>query len=115
MSIKPQIDARGWIGVGVFGLVVMILWMMAAFPDLRQDEFFKTIATLIIGGAFVNGVVSWAYAATKQGGELAERAATLAETKSTETNKVEIEQPPGKPVPTAEAAPAAEELPDYAR
>jgi hypothetical protein len=70
-------DARGWIGIGAFALTVMVLWMLAVFPDLRQDEFFKTIATLIIGTGFINGVVSWAYSATKGGGELAEHNATL--------------------------------------
>lgn len=70
-------DARGWIGLGVFLLTVMVLWMLAVFPELRQDEFFKTIATLIIGTGFVNGVVSWAYSATKGGGELAEKNAAI--------------------------------------
>jgi hypothetical protein len=70
-------DARGWIGIGAFSLTVMVLWMLAVFPDLRQDEFFKTITTLIIGTGFINGVVSWAYSATKGGGELAEHNATL--------------------------------------
>lgn len=72
-------DARGWIGLGAFFLTVMVLWMLAVFPDLRQDEFFKTIATLIIGTGFINGVVSWAYSATKSGGELADRNAALVE------------------------------------
>lgn len=116
----PAPDARGWIGISVFALTVMILWMMAAFPDLRQDEFFKTIATLVIGTAFVNGVVGWAYSATKQGGELAERAATMAEQHATSTNgnpqKVEIQQPPDKPVPTSDVpSTSGAELPDYAR
>lgn len=70
-------DARGWIGVGVFVLTVMVLWMLAAFPELRQDEFFKTIATLIVGTGFINGVVSWAYSATKSGGELADNNAEI--------------------------------------
>lgn len=70
-------DARGWIGIGAFALTVMVLWMLAAFPDLRKDEFFKTIATLIIGTGFINGVVSWAYGATKAGGELADHNAEI--------------------------------------
>lgn len=72
-----RIDARGWVGIGVYLMAVMVMWMLAAFPELRQDEFFKTIATLIIGTAFVNGVVSWAYAATKGGGELADQNAAI--------------------------------------
>lgn len=69
-------DARGWIGIGVFTMSVMLLWMMKD-PALREDEFFQTIATLVIGTAFVGGVVSWAYAATKGGGELAEKNAEI--------------------------------------
>lgn len=75
----PLPDARGWIGIGVYGLSVMVLWMYAAYPDLRHDDHFKTIMTLIVGTAFVNGMVSWAYAATKGGGELAEKNAAIVE------------------------------------
>lgn len=77
MTALRSIDARGWIGIGVYTLSVMVLWMYAAFPDLRSDDHFKAIMTLIVGTGFVNGVVSWAYAATKGGGELAERNATI--------------------------------------
>ncbi|MEA1071299.1 hypothetical protein [Sphingomonas sp. LY160] len=115
----PAIDARGWIGLGVFLLVVMLLWMMAAFPALRNDEFFKTIATLIIGTAFVNGVVSWAFAATKQGGELADRNATIIENQQAPPpppgpQPVVIEQPADEPVPMKEVG-GGDKLPDYAR
>lgn len=82
-------DARGWIGIGAFSLTVMVLWMLAVFPDLRKDEFFKTIATLIIGTGFINGVVSWAYSATKGGGELAEHNAAIV--------RQQTEVPTGKP------------------
>lgn len=76
---KPvRIDARGWIGLGVYLLTVGVLAMMVLFPSLRGDEFFKTIATLIVG-AYIKDVVSWAYNSTKGGGELAERNAKLVE------------------------------------
>lgn len=77
-------DARGWIGLAIFGLTVMCIWMLRD-KELREDEFFKTIATAIILTGFINGVVSWAYAATKQGGELADRAAGVAEQAATGT------------------------------
>lgn len=63
-------DARGWIGIGIFALTVAVIIMLAAIPSLRSDEFFKTIATLIIG-AYIKDVVGWAYSATKSGSELA--------------------------------------------
>lgn len=63
-------DARGWIGLGTFILTVAVLMLLVGFPDLRADEFFKTIATLIVG-AYIKDVVGWAYSATKSGGEIA--------------------------------------------
>lgn len=71
-------DARGWIGIGVFLLTVMVFVMTATVPALRENEYFKTLGTLVVG-AFIKDVVSWAYAATKGGGELAERNASMVE------------------------------------
>lgn len=95
-----RIDARGWVGIGVYVMAVMVIWMMAVFPELRADEFFKTIATLIIGTAFVNGVVSWAYSATKAGGELADRNASLVERQATQQQGPSGD--PGDPVHTVD-------------
>ena len=69
-------DSRGIIGGGVYLLVLMVFALMAWFPELRKDEFFKTVSTLIVG-AFIKDVVGWAYQATKGGGELAERNAQI--------------------------------------
>lgn len=69
-------DARGWIGLGVFGLTVMIFVLTAAVPDLRDNEYFKTLGTLVVG-AFIKDVVAWAYSATKGGGELADQNAAI--------------------------------------
>lgn len=126
------IDARGWIGVSVFALTVMVLWMVAAFPELRHDEFFKVLATAIVLTGFIQGVVGWAYTATKQGGELAERAATIVEQSATVTaNNATTGAPAAEQVrqgaregtregvaeglDQAGVAPPAEVLPDYAR
>lgn len=76
MMTLRNIDARGWIGIGVFLLTVMVFVMTAAIPALRDNEYFKTLGTLVVG-AFIKDVVSWAYAATKGGGELAEQNATI--------------------------------------
>lgn len=69
-------DARGWIGLAVFGMTVTVLLLTAFVPGLRADEFFKTIAALIVG-AFIKDVVGWAYSATKGGGELADKNAEI--------------------------------------
>jgi hypothetical protein len=81
MTIKPPgwPDARGWVMIASFTLVLIILLMIWTVPDLRDDEFFKNLAILIVGTAWINGAVSWAFAATKQGGELADRNASLVE------------------------------------
>lgn len=65
-----RVDARGWIGIGVFVLTVGVMVVMVIFPEIRTDEFFKTIATLIVG-AYIKDVVGWAYQAGKGAGELA--------------------------------------------
>lgn len=93
-------DARGWVGIGSFVLTVLVLGMLAAVPDLRQDEFFKTIATLIIGTGFVNGVVNWAYGATKGGGDLADNNAAILRRQSGAPQPVIVTNPPEQPVPT---------------
>lgn len=74
-------DARGVIGIGIYLLVLMVFALMALNAELRQDEFFKTVSTLIVG-AFIKDVVAWAYSATKGGGELAERNAAIVEQKT---------------------------------
>lgn len=82
-------DSRGWIAIASFALTVQVLWMMVLFPELRKDEFFKNIAVLIVGTGWINGALSWAFSATKSGGELAERNATILEQQA--------KQPTGRP------------------
>ena len=113
-------DARGWIGLGIFGLTVLLIMLMRD-RQLREDEFFQTIATVIISNGLM-GVVSWAYAATKGGGELADKnAAIVAEsatatvakaTTNGETQKVEVVNTEADPVNTTTND---EALPDYAK
>lgn len=102
-------NARDWIGLGTFGMSVMVLWMMASDPVLREDEFFQTIATAIIMTGFLGGPVSWAYAATKGGGEAAESSARIAEEAAraavSAPTKVQIDQPADEPVPVQETKP----------
>ena len=120
-------DARGWIGIGVFAMSAMLLWMMR-IRELREDEFFQTIATVVIANGLM-AVVGWAYQATKAGGELAERNATLVEKAAEavvtpalpptgEPQEVKVINTPDEPVPTDTTPPAGsadEELPEYAR
>lgn len=72
-------DHRGWIGLGIYILCLVVFYMIAEYPELRKDEFFKALATIIVSSAFVNGVVQWAYGSTKAGGELASSNSQLVE------------------------------------
>lgn len=67
-----RIDARGWVSIASFALVIILLAMMWIDKDLLKDDFFKTIATALIVTAWLNGPVGWAFQATKAGGELAD-------------------------------------------
>ena len=72
-------DARGWIGLGSYALVVLILVLIWADRTLLGNDFFKVIATAIILTGWNGGPLSWAYSATKNGGELADRNQSLVE------------------------------------
>lgn len=82
-------DARGWIGLGAFVLVVIVLALLKFDAALRESEFFKTIATLIVG-AFIKDVVGWAYSSTKSGTELAQSQSRIIETNSTNAATEEL-------------------------
>lgn len=99
-------DARGWIGIGVFAISVMLIQLLKSDPSLRQDEFFQTIATVIISNGLM-GVVAWAYAATKGGGELAEKNAAIVAESATAT-VANAANPVIPPTPV-------EDLPEYAK
>lgn len=72
-------DARGWIGIGSYMLVVLVIGLISADRSLLDNDFFKVIATAIVLTGWNGGPLSWAYAATKNGGELADRNQSLVE------------------------------------
>lgn len=72
-------DARGWIGLGCFILVLVILAMIAVDRSLLESDAFLILATAIIITGWNGGPVGWAYQATKGGGEQAESTARIAE------------------------------------
>ncbi|MEG3086195.1 hypothetical protein [Sphingomonas sp. PB4P5] len=90
-------DARGWIGIGSYSLVVLVIVLVWADRTLLNNDFFKVIATALVLTGWNGGPLSWAYAATKSGGELADRNATLVEKQAAiPTGK------PGDPLHTVE-------------
>lgn len=94
-------DARGYVAIASFFLAVMVLWMMKIDRNLREDEFFQTIATILVANGWM-AVVSWGFAATKGGGELADKNADLVKHSITTDKTVKIDQPEDKPIPTKE-------------
>lgn len=78
-----RINAAGVAGAGIFVLTGWVLTMLANNATLADNDLFKTLSQAIV----VQGLVGLAMAAwfTKNS-----------------TSKVEIEQPPNKPVPTTD-------------
>jgi hypothetical protein len=104
-------DARGWIGLGCYVLVVILLGMMWADKSLLRDDFFKVLATAIILTGWNQGPVGWAYQATKGGGELADKnAETVKQLAAQPQNQqdpqeVKIVNPPNDPANVQESKP----------
>lgn len=87
-------DARSWIGLGSYALVLVVLGMMWADKTLLNNDFFKVIATALILNSWVQGPVGWAYQATKGGGEAAESSARIAETVTGVSTRPKPDAPP---------------------
>lgn len=81
MSIpRFHMDARGWIGLGCYSLVLLVLAMICfSNKELLNNDFFKVLATAIVLTGWNNGPVGWAYQATKSGTEAATSSARIAE------------------------------------
>lgn len=46
-------DIRAWATLGMFALIFYLLHLIAVHQELRENELFKTVATLLVGsGAF---------------------------------------------------------------
>ncbi len=103
--VKPT-DARGWIGLGCWLLVILILAMILFDRTLLDSDAFLILATAVVITGWVQGPVGWAYQATKGGSEAAESSARIAEQAARAAlsvpPKVQIEQPSGQSVPVRE-------------
>ncbi len=58
-------DTRGMIVAGLFALVFYIITLLAFVPTLKDNQLFQTIATLIVGTAFVGGAVAFYFSSNK--------------------------------------------------
>jgi len=101
-------DARGWIALGCYSLVLVVFGMIAADQSLLDQDAFLILATAIVITGWNGGPVGWAYQATKGGGEAAESNARIAEEAATakvnldNPRKVQIDQPESDPIPVTE-------------
>lgn len=86
-------DARGYIGLGSYLLVVLILVLILVDHTLLDNDFFKVIATAIILTGWNNGPVSWAYSSTQSGGDMAARNQTLIEQQAKASPPIVQEKP----------------------
>ena len=105
-------DARGFIGVGCFVLVLIVLGMIAIDKSLLDNNAFLVLATAIVITGWANGPVGWAYQATKGGGEQAESSARIAERVAglplldgAAAIEVKVVNPADTPVQTQESKP----------
>ena len=62
-------EDRGVVTAFLCALVFYVITLMAFIPNLATNELFKTIATLIVGTAFVGGVVAFYFGNSKGGGD----------------------------------------------
>ena len=77
IAYLARMDARGYITLASFVLVVVVLILSALYPDLRHDEFFKNIGVVLVVTCWTNGAIAWSYGTTKNGGELAQQNADI--------------------------------------
>jgi cytochrome bd-type quinol oxidase subunit 1 len=77
LRVVHPTDARGWIAMGCYTLVLVVLAMILFDRELLESDAFLILATAIVITGWVNGPVGWAYQATKGGGELADANAAI--------------------------------------
>lgn len=58
-------DSRGMLTTGLLALVFYIMSLVAFVPSLGDNELFKTLATLLVGTAFVGGVIAFYFGSSK--------------------------------------------------
>lgn len=110
--MKAALDPRSVIGIASFVLVIIVLVLIKFDKTLLESDAFLILATALVITGWVNGPVSWAYSATKTGGELADANAKIVVDQASTPRKVEVDQPANKPIPTTDspAVPAGDKF-----
>jgi hypothetical protein len=58
-------DSRTMLSAGLLALIFYIITLAALIPTLATNDLFKTLATLLVGTAFVGGVVAFYFGSSK--------------------------------------------------
>lgn len=72
-------DGRGLVGIATFSLTVGVMVMYRNDPTLRDDDFFKTIATAVVITGFINAIVGWAFGDTAKSATAADNTGKFAD------------------------------------
>lgn len=109
-------NGRGLTGAATFSLTVMIILLMVEYPELREDEFFKVIATALVLTGFVNSVIPFFYGQNQLNSEASLNSKTAFETmgKQAEATVAAAVSSPPQQNPADAAARAAEETAEAA-
>lgn len=101
-------NGRGLVGLATFSLTIMVLWMVKSDESLRNDEFFKVIATAIVLTGFINGVVAFFFSQNQLNAEASQNSRVAFETmgKQADAAKTVAERTPAAPDTVAQAADA---------
>lgn len=67
-AILQKTDGRGWLAVGCFALVILVLILVAVDATLRKDDLFKMLAQGLVLTAFIGLVLSFFFTASKRDG-----------------------------------------------
>lgn len=100
----PQLKERQLVSMGVFALVVMMLWMAKADKTLWDIELFKLLLTTFSVTGLVNMVLGFHYSATKNQETATENTGKAFDAVHRVADQI-MERPtgqPGDPVHTAE-------------
>jgi hypothetical protein len=64
-AILSRADARGWLAVGCFALVIFVMVLVAVGGELRKDDLFKMLAQGLVLTAFIGLVLGLYFTAQK--------------------------------------------------
>ena len=84
-------DLRACATVAMFALVFYVLWLIASYPALKENELFKTVATLLIGSGAFGLVCAFLWGGSKASVAAAETVNKMAQTSTTPTQTLTVE------------------------